>query len=412
MGSNGLTGFGVMIRRAAIPAFGLLVWLPSVAGAGEPDPLEILRKADAATKSVKAVSYEAEYYGVGDLAQRYGRIRGSFQGRRGDRGFWGQLFGGASRGNLMHIKGVRISSNSDTAYPFDVATDGKQIVSIEEKGKLFVHGRLPAAGSLLQPAGQLFMLEYLHPTPFNDEITGKVARHEGIKDIGGVECDVIFIVYRNNSESRWYFGREDSLPRRVDRISKRRGAEGAVVLSISKLDVKPDFDVYTFRPECPEGYEKRAYDEPGKMLAVGRQAPDWVLKTSDGKEVRLSDLRGNVVVMDFWATWCRPCKMAMPGVQMVHEKFEGRPVKVFGVAVWEKKGAEPGAYMKSKDFTYTLLLNGDKVADDYRVSGIPSFYVIDPQGRVVYAASGFLPNREKELVGTIERILKGSNDED
>ena len=104
--------------------------------------------------------------------------------------------------------------------------------------------------------------------------------------------------------------------------------------------------------------------------------------------------------------------MAMPGVQKVHEKFEGRPVKVFGVAVWEKKGAEPGAYMKSKDFTYTLLLNGDKVADDYRVSGIPSFYVIDPQGRVAYAASGFLPNREKELVGTIERVLKGSSNED
>jgi len=395
-----------------MPVFGLLIWLPSAAMAGEPDVRAILRKADAATKAVKAVSYEAEYYGVGDLAQRYGHVRGSLQARQGDRGFWGQLFGGASRRSLMRIKGVRTTPNSGKAHPFDVATDGKQVVSIEADGKLFIHGKLPGAAALLQPAQQLLMLEYLHPRPFRDEINARTARHEGTKKIGGVDCDVIYVVYQNRSESRWYFGREDSLPRRVDRISSRRDVKGAVVLTLSKLDVKPDFDDDTFRPNCPEGYEKRAYDEPGKLLAVGRLAPDWVLKTPDGKKVRLSDLRGNVVVMDFWATWCHPCKMAMPGVQRVHEKFKGRPVKAFGIDIWEREGASPADYMKSKDYTYTLLLNGDKVADDYRVSGIPSFYVIDPRGRVAYAASGFIPNREKELVGVIERALKGSGDED
>lgn len=412
MGSNRSVGFEMGLgRRAAVAAFGLLLWLPSVSGAEEPDPREILRKADAATTAVNAVSYEAEYYGIGDLATRFGRIAGSLEARAGGRGFWGELFGGASRGHAMHIKGVRTAPNSETSVPFEVATDGKQIVSIEAKQKLFIEGRLPSASSLLQPAEKLLMLEYLHPTPFKDEVTGKVARYEGTKEIGGVACDVIFVVYRNDSESRWYFGREDSLPRRVDRISTRRGVEGASVLTISNLKVKPDFDADTFLPKCPEGYEQRGYDEPGKMLAVGQQAPDWALETSDGKAVRLADLRGNVVVMDFWSTWCGPCKLAMPSVQMVHETFKDRPVKVFGIDVWEKEGAEPAEYMKSKKLTYTLLLHGDKVADDYRVSGIPSFYVIDREGRVAYAASGYLPNREKELVRTIERALGESNDE-
>lgn len=411
MGLNCSASDKMRIKSAAIPVLGLLLWLPSVSGADEPDPREILKKADAATKAVKAVSYDAEYYGIGDLATRFGRIQGSVQARANDRGFWGQLFGGASRGYAMHIKGVRTALDSETAFPFDVATDGKQIASIEEKKKLFIKGQLPGASSLLQPAQKLFMIEYLHPTPFNDEVTGKVAKYEGTKEIGGVRCDVIFVVYRNDSESRWYFGRDDSLPRRVDRISTRRDVEGAGVLSISNLDVNPDFDAYTFLPKCPQGYEQRGYDEPAKMLAVGQQAPDWELKTPDGKAVRLSGLRGNVVVMDFWATWCGPCKMAMPGVQSVHEKFKDRPVKVFGIDIWEKKDAEPAEYMKSKKLTYTLLLHGDKVADDYRVSGIPSFYVIDREGRVAYAASGFLPNREKELVRTVKRALGDAGDE-
>jgi len=404
--------FSMNLKKAGISALGLFVLLPAAARAEKPDARAILKKADAVTRAIKAVSYEAEYYGVGDLAERFPHIRGTVKAKQGSKGFWGKLFGGGQQRNLLRIIGVRTAPNSDASYSFDVATDGKQIVSLEHKQKRFVYGRYPGALPLLEPAQRLFMLEYLYPTPFSDEIEGRVARYEGTKTIGGVDCDVIYVVYQNRSEARWYFGRKDFLPRRVDRISSRRGAKGAGVLTVSKLVVDPTFETGTFTPKRPKGYDKRPYEAPDKLLAVGRPAPDWELKTPDGKSVSLSGLRGKVVLMDFWATWCGPCKMAMPGVQKVHEHFKGQPVRVFGIDVWERKNADPAAYMRSKKYTYGLLLGGDKVADEYRVSGIPTFYVIDPKGRIAYAASGFVPNREKELIHIIERTLKGAEGRD
>ena len=89
----------------------------------------------------------------------------------------------------------------------------------------------------------------------------------------------------------------------------------------------------------------------------------------------------------------------MPKVQELHAEFEARKVKVFGVNCQEDPNGDPEGYMKSKSYTYGLLLGGDNAARAYRVSGLPTFYVIDAEGNIAHAEVGFSNNDQiKEAV--------------
>lgn len=139
------------------------------------------------------------------------------------------------------------------------------------------------------------------------------------------------------------------------------------------------------------------------LLAIGTAAPDWKLQEPEGKTVSLAALRGQVVVMDFWATWCEPCRRAMPGLQKLHEDFSGR-VKVVGVNMLETD-SDPGAFMKRNNYTYTIGLKGDDVADAYGVSRLTTVYVIDQQGHVAYTAWGFDDGTDAALTEVVESLL-------
>ena len=138
---------------------------------------------------------------------------------------------------------------------------------------------------------------------------------------------------------------------------------------------------------------------------VGERAPEWRLRDPNGKEHSLADYRGSVVVMDFWATWCGPCRKAMPGMQKLHEELSPRGVKVFGITTGET--GNPAAYMSAQNYSYGLLLNGDKVAGQYGVRGIPAFFVVGVDGRILDTQSGFDPTgrAEKQLHEVIVKHL-------
>ena len=124
------------------------------------------------------------------------------------------------------------------------------------------------------------------------------------------------------------------------------------------------------------------------------------MKTADGESVKLSSLKGKVVVMDFWATWCPPCKKAMPMVQKLHEKYAASEVKVFGLSTFERDG-DPAKYMADNKYSYGLLVKSDEVAKTYKVSGIPTFYVIGKDGKILFNSVGF---SEAEF-GEIEKVI-------
>lgn len=395
----------------------LLAVLPAMAIAEPvPNAKMILRRADAATKAVKAFSYSAEFHGEGDLANRLPRVRGTVIGRHRPRPPLDRLLGGG-RGSageytnfkhFLRFRGEILLPDDESGKAFDIAIDAKRVVSIDVDQKLMIQAPFLAGKELIQPGRQLFMIEYLHEIPFRDEIRARQSSHEGVKTIGGVECDDILVLYRNGSRARWFFGREDHLPRRVDRLYDQPNLKGKTVLTLTDLNTHPRFKAATFDPPCPEGFKMRTLrkrDTP-RLLPIGEKAPNWKLKTPEGKIVRLDELRGNVVVMDFWATWCGFCKMSMKDVQSLHEKFKDQHVRVLGISCWDD--GDPAAYMKSKGYTYTTLLKGDRVAEMYKLSGLPTFYVIDPKGRIAYARSGL--KREQELTKVVSKVLDKSLD--
>ncbi len=368
----------------------------------------ILTPAETATTDLTSCRYEAEFHATGSLAADKPVLQGKVHAKKPGKGILRTLFGDNGI-PPMRIKGNGKLPNDAKPSPFEVATNGKSITLIDETEKTYYVTTISEGMNQLNIAMNLLMREYLHPTPFSDEINAKSAKLEGEKAIGGVDCYVVFVhYYQNDQKARWYFGKKDYLPRCVERILSGDESEDKTVLTVSNLEVDPKLSDDTFTPK-PEGYKLQELSEPSdpSLLSVGTRAPNWRLKTPDGATVSLRSLRGNVVIMDFWATWCGPCKMAMPGVQKLHEKFKDKPVRVFGVDCMERnKDAAPEKYMKEKKYTYGLLLDGTEVAQKYQVAGIPTFYIIGQNGKVAYATSGFDPDNEEKFAKIVNKLRK------
>jgi peroxiredoxin len=117
-------------------------------------------------------------------------------------------------------------------------------------------------------------------------------------------------------------------------------------------------------------------------LTVGRVAPDFELPGLDEKSVRLSDFRGKVVFLNFWATWCKPCREEMPSMEVLYKNFERDGLVVLAVSidrVTTKKDIPP--FVKSLSLTFPVLVDSWGQTDKrYKLMGVPETYIIDQQG--------------------------------
>jgi thiol-disulfide isomerase/thioredoxin len=130
---------------------------------------------------------------------------------------------------------------------------------------------------------------------------------------------------------------------------------------------------------------------------VGKPAPDFELDTLDGQTVVLSQLKGTTVLLNFWATWCGPCRSEMPLLQHIHEKSR---VVLLAVNVGEGS-SDVSQFMESAGFTFTVLLDSQAaVAQKYNVMGIPTTFFIDGEGVIQEIQVGAFTNQVE-----IENIL-------
>lgn len=236
-------------------------------------------------------------------------------------------------------------------------------------------------------------------------------------DEGGQPGKAVF------TEKRW-LGADDHLPRKVETTIKMSGMpmpagmdEMKTTGRYSNLKANTSPTAEAFALTAPEGYASKAGTAEdlgveaagggGQELSVkaGDPAPTFNLKDAAGKEYTLEGLKGRVVLLDFWATWCGPCKQAMPAIQRLHEKFKDKPVSVMGVNVMENSEDAGPKYMAKKNFTYPCLLKGDDLAKAYGISAIPTLIVIGPDGKVVHAGVGFNGGEEDHLAKLIEEQL-------
>jgi len=152
-------------------------------------------------------------------------------------------------------------------------------------------------------------------------------------------------------------------------------------------------------------------------VEVGTAAPDFQARDLEGNPVRLADLRGEVVLLNIWATWCPPCREEMPSMQRLHEEFKGQGFHVVAVSIDAPigrvdLGGQPGgdvaAFAREMQLTFPLWLDpaGD-IQRIYRTTGVPESFVIDRQGmivRKVIGATEWDSDANRELIA---RLLEG-----
>jgi len=117
-------------------------------------------------------------------------------------------------------------------------------------------------------------------------------------------------------------------------------------------------------------------------------APDFTLKSESGKIFHLSDFRGQVVLINFWATWCPPCRREMPSMERMWQKLKGKGVQVLAIDVGEDADTI-FEFLGAYPVNFPLLMDLDgSVVKKYPVTGLPTSYIIDPEGKVIYRTVG------------------------
>jgi peroxiredoxin len=138
-----------------------------------------------------------------------------------------------------------------------------------------------------------------------------------------------------------------------------------------------------------------------------KPAPEFSLKDIDGRPVRLSDFRGKVVLLNFWATWCGPCKVEIPWFIEFEQKYKDRGFAVIGVSMDEEGWSVVKPYLAERRINYRVVVGTEKVGQAYGgVESLPTTFVIDKDGRIVSTHVGLVSKSEYE--NEIVQLLGGS----
>jgi len=270
--------------------------------------------------------------------------------------------------------------------------------------------------------------EVFAPTPYADMMNHDALAMGESSEIDGKSYTVVTAPIDERRIRHLYLDPETHLPRRLEVRVDAQLISGTYHVDFADLKPGADVEPATFKLETPEGYrrERSIVERPdgldplatnpraeadapreessnrAEARPVRRSAPAFSLENPQGKTVTLESLRGNILVLDFWATWCVPCLKASPEVQKLHEDYADRPVRVIGMNFRQANPQDAIDYMNEHEYTYGLLLRADDARRDYDVSKFPSYVIVDARGRIIETITGY---KEGETFPRIREII-------
>jgi thiol-disulfide isomerase/thioredoxin len=149
-----------------------------------------------------------------------------------------------------------------------------------------------------------------------------------------------------------------------------------------------------------------AFATPVDTLRTGAPAPDFQLKSNSGKPLSLASLKGQIVLVNFWASWCGPCRKEMPILEQLNRQYRGKGVTLVGVNV-EPDSAAAADWLKATPVSFPILFDVDsKVSKLYQVEGMPNTVILDRKGNVRYIHRGYRAGAENEYLDQIRALIR------
>ena len=141
-------------------------------------------------------------------------------------------------------------------------------------------------------------------------------------------------------------------------------------------------------------------------LRTGAPAPAFQLNSNSGKPVALADLRGRIVLLNFWASWCGPCRQEMPILEQLNRQYRNKGVTLLGVNVEPDSGAAVD-WLRATPVSFPILFDADsKVSKLYEVQGMPNTVILDRKGNVRYIHRGYSAGAENEYLDQIRALIR------
>lgn len=247
--------------------------------------------------------------------------------------------------------------------------------------------------------------------------TAKVIREDSL-EVGAkqIRCDVVEVEYvptrgaeatEYSTRTLWIDRTRNAVLRSIARSRSQQQFGGSstttatVNFTVAELNVPLADSLFTFVPPPGVNEVEKLGPVPKPSPLVGTELADFSLKDTEGRDFTLSGLRGRVVLLDFWATWCPPCLAELPYIEKLHREFKDQGLVVLGVN--NEEAAVARDFMKTKAYTFTTLVDVDRqVADRYEVEAIPQVIVIGKDGKVASHHVGL--KSEKELRDTLAKV--------